>query len=122
MQSRKKKNKHEIEGAERKLLIYEYLCQEKKAQMTQLAKMFKVSVRTIQRDLALLETVFRLPIEVKKGRYGGVYVIGDLLCGRVYMKEEETLLMKKIKVLIKDRISEDELLLFDRIIQKYQIA
>lgn len=37
--------------AERRLEIYKYLCLARKATMPQLAKMFGVSVRTIQRDI-----------------------------------------------------------------------
>lgn len=105
--------------AERRLEIYKYLCLERKASMPQLAKMFGVSVRTIQRDIFEIEATFHAPLDIAKGRYGGVSVIGDHTLDRAYMCEEELLLLKKIEVLIKGQITEQETTILAQIIKKY---
>ena len=64
--------------AERRLEILKYLCKKRHATMPELSEQFGVSLRTIQRDIYEIETTFRVPIDVKCGKYdGGVYVIGN---------------------------------------------
>ena len=59
--------------AERRLEIMKLLCKERYMKMIDLAEMFSVSVRTIQRDIE--ELTFIIPLYAKSGRYdGGVYV------------------------------------------------
>lgn len=105
--------------AERRLEIYKYLCLARKATMPQLAKMFGVSVRTIQRDIFEIEATFHAPLDIAKGRYGGVSVIGDHTLDRAYMCDEELLLLKKIQSLVQEQISEKENVLLSQIIKKY---
>lgn len=87
--------------AEHRLEIYKYLCFERKATMPQLAEMFGVSVRTIQRDIFEIEATFHAPIEVTAGRYGGVSIIGEHRFDRAYMSDDELDLLKKLKPLQK---------------------
>ena len=58
--------------AERRLEILKYLCKVRKATMPQLAQIFGVSVRTIQRDILELEATFHVPIDVRCGKHHGV--------------------------------------------------
>lgn len=105
--------------AERRLEIYKYLCLARKATMPQLAKMFGVSVRTIQRDIFEIEATFHAPLDIVKGRYGGVSIIGDHTLDRAYMCDEELLLLKKIQSLVQTQITEKENVLLTQIIKKY---
>ena len=105
--------------AERRLEIYKYLCLARKATLPQLAKMFGVSVRTIQRDIYEIEVTFHAPLDISKGRYGGVSVIGDHTLDRAYLCEEELLVLKKIQMLVKWQITDQESIVFAKIIKKY---
>ena len=105
--------------AERRLEIYKYLCLTRKATMPQLAKMFGVSVRTIQRDIFEIEATFHAPLDIAKGRYGGVSVLGNHTLDRAYMCDEELVLLKKIQSLVKAQITEKENVILTQIIKKY---
>ena len=106
--------------AERRLEILKYLCKFRKATMPQLAEMFGVSVRTIQRDILEIEATFRVPLDVRCGKYdGGVYVIGDYSFDRAYMHEDELLLLAKIQKLVKSQLSDNENSLLSQIIKTY---
>ena len=105
--------------AERRLEIYKYLCLARKATMPQLAEMFGVSIRTIQRDILEIEMTFRAPLEITTGRHGGIFVMGDYTLDRAYMHEDELLLLRKIQTLVEDKISEKENTLLSQIIKKY---
>ena len=105
--------------AERRLEIYKYLCLVRKASMSQLAKKYGVCLRTIQRDILEIEIIFHAPFKITYGRYGGVSVIGDHTFDRAYMYEEELNLLKKIQVLVKEEIGNDEYEILSQIIKKY---
>lgn len=106
--------------AERRLEILKYLCKARKAKMTQLAEMFGVSVRTIQRDIYEIEATFRVPLEIKCGKYeGGVYVIGEYTFDRAYMCEDELLLLRKIQNIVQDQLEEKENMILSHIIKNY---
>ena len=106
--------------AERRLEILKYLCKFRKATMPQLAEMFGVSVRTIQRDILEIEATFRVPLDVRCGKYdGGVYVIGDYRFDRAYMHEDELRLLAKIQNLVKSQLSDNENSLLSQIIKTY---
>lgn len=106
--------------AERRLEILKYLCKFRKATMPQLAEMFGVSVRTIQRDILEIEATFHVPLDVRCGKYdGGVYVIGDYSFDRAYMHEDELRLLAKIQKLVKSQLSDNENSLLSQIIKTY---
>ena len=105
--------------AERRLEILKYLCKARKTTMPRLAEMFGVSVRTIQRDLFEVESTFRVPIEMKCGRYGGVSIIGDYRFDRAYMCEEELLVLRKVQNAVKNQISEEENQILSNLIKIY---
>jgi len=106
--------------AERRLKILQYLCKFRKATMAQLAELFGVSTRTIQRDILEIETTFRVPLDVRCGKYdGGIYVIGDYSFDRAYMHDEELTLLSKVQTLVKDQLSEKENSMLSHIIKNY---
>ena len=106
--------------AERRLEILKYLCRHRRATMPQLAEMFDVSVRTIQRDIFEIESTFHVPLDIRCGKYdGGVYVIEDYSFDRAYMYDEELALLSKIRGLVKDLLTEQENALLSQIIKTY---
>ena len=106
--------------AERRLEILKYLCKNRRATMPQLAEMFGVSVRTIQRDILEIEATFRIPLDVRCGKYnGGVYVIGNYSFDRAYMHDDELALLSKVQGLVKNQLTEKENALFSHIIKTY---
>ena len=64
--------------AERRLEILKYLCKKRHATMPELSEQFGVSLRTIQRDIYEIETTFRVPIDVKCGKYDGGYMSSEI--------------------------------------------
>ena len=106
--------------AERRLEILKYLCKFRKSKMTELAEMFGVSVRTIQRDILEIESTFHVPLEIRCGKYGGgIYVIGNYSFDRAYMHDDEIALLSKVKELVKTQITEEENALLSQIIKTY---
>ena len=88
--------------------------------MPQLAEMFGVFIRTIQRDIYEIEATFHVPLEVKCGKYdGGVYVIGDYSFDRTYMHEDELRLLAKVQKLVEAQLSDKENALLSQIIKSY---
>ena len=106
--------------AERRLEILKYLCKARKTTMGQLAEMFGVSIRTIQRDIYEIEVTFHVPLDVKCGKYeGGIYVIGDYSFDRAYMCDDELNVLRKMQSLVKDHMSDSENKILSQIIRKY---
>ena len=107
--------------AERRLEILKYLCRYRHTTMPQLAEMFGVSVRTIQRDIIEIETTFSVPIDIRYGKYeGGVYIVGDYSFDRAYMHDDELSLLAKVQSLVENKLSEKENALFSQIIKIYK--
>ena len=106
--------------AERRLEILKYLCKYRRATMPQLAEMFGVSVRTIQRDIFEIEWTFHVPLDVRCGKYdGGVYVMGDYSFDRAYMHKDELSLLSKVRELVKNQLSDKENALLSQMIKTY---
>ena len=106
--------------AERRLEILKYLCKARKATMPQLAEMFGVSIRTIQRDVLEIEATFHAPLDVRCGKYGGgIYVMGDYSFDRTYMHDDEISLLSKVRDLVRNQLSEKENALLSHIIKEY---
>lgn len=106
--------------AERRLELLKYLCRLRRATMPELAERFGVSVRTIQRDILEIETVFRVPLEVRCGKHGGgVYVMGNYSFDRAYMHDDELAVLTRVQELVKDQLSDRENRLLLRIIKTY---
>ena len=106
--------------AERRLEILKYLCKARKATMPELAEIFCVSVRTIQRDILEIEATFHIPIDIRCGKYnGGIYVIGNYSFDRAYMHNDEISLLSKIHELVKSKLTDNENTIFSQIIKTY---
>ena len=106
--------------AERRLEILKYLCKARKATMPQLAEIFGVSIRTIQRDILEIEETFHVPLDIRCGKYdGGVHVIGNYSFDRAYMHDDELALLSKVHKLVEMQLSDTEKSLLSQIIKKY---
>ena len=106
--------------AERRLEMLKYLCKKRRSTMPQLAELFGVSVRTVQRDVYEIEATFHVPMDVKCGKYaGGVYIVGDYTFDRMYMCEEELLLLGKVQKLVQNQLTDKEKTMLAQIIKNY---
>lgn len=106
--------------AERRLEILKYLCKYKYAKMSELADMFGVSRRTIQRDIYEIEGIFYLPIKMKHGKYeGGVYVEDNMDLNKLYERKDKILLLNKVKRITEKNLSDSEMNLFEEIINDF---
>ena len=106
--------------AERRLEILKYLCKYRRATMPQLAEMFGVSIRTIQRDILEIEATFHVPLDVRCGKYdGGVFVVGNYSFDRAYMHRDELELFSKVQGLVMNQLSDKENALLSQIINTY---
>lgn len=109
-------------AAERRLEIMKILCRRRHEKMSNLAFEFGVSLRTIQRDIDEISTT--IPIYIKTGRYeGGVYVMEGYYLERLYMKESEIALLKKVKeIFLKHEncsLNDYEMQKFNKLIEDY---
>ena len=105
--------------AERRLEILKYLCRVRKTTVPELSEKFGVSERTIQRDIIEIELTFHAPLDIRGGRYGGIFVIGDYSFDRAYMCDDELDLLRKIQGLVENQLSDSENRSLSQIIKKY---
>ena len=80
---------------ERRSAILKALCRRRYETISNLATEFHVSERTIRRDIEVLS--YTEPIYTQPGRNGGVYVVEGYRMDRMYMSEEETGILCKIR-------------------------
>lgn len=80
---------------ERRNAILKALCRRRYETISNLATEFDVSERTIRRDIDALSCTE--PVYTQPGRYGGVYVMDEYRMDRMYMSEEETYVLCKIR-------------------------
>lgn len=80
---------------ERRSAILKALCRRRYETISNLATEFHVSERTIRRDIEVLS--YTEPIYTQPGRNGGVYVVDGYRMDRMYMSEEETDVLCKIR-------------------------
>ena len=107
-------------AAERRLEMLKYLCKARKTNMRKLSEKFNVSVRTIHRDILELEIIFRIPLEIRRGRYGGgVYVMDNYSFDRAYRYDDELNLLSKVKSMAEKRLTEEENGMLSKIIKTY---
>lgn len=81
--------------AERRGAILKALCRRRYETINNLATEFGVSERTIRRDVEVLS--YSEPIYTQPGRHGGIYVVDGYRMDRMYMSEEETGVLCKIR-------------------------
>ncbi len=86
-----------------------------------LATEFKVSKRTIMRDIEALSNI--APIYTQRGQYGGIYLLKGFYMSRMYLKESEIAVLNKILNSIEAKeicyLSDKELIIFRCIILQY---
>ena len=88
--------------AERRKEIIRILCRRRYETVSNLAKEFGVSTRTILRDIAVLSTTE--PIYTQCGRYGGgVYILDNYQMDRMYMTEGELNVLIKVFNSVKEK-------------------
>lgn len=108
--------------AERKFAIVKYLCRQRRTTMAELADMFGVSIRTIQRDIVFLSGEMRIPIFCQHGKYvGGVYIDDQYKWDKMYMTQEQIDLLVKVGELVEGMLSEREGELYQQIIRAYAL-
>ena len=104
--------------AERRLAIYRYLYRNRYAKMSELAAEFGVSIRTIQRDIYEVESSLHLPIITKSGKHdGGIYVLDTFPTTPPRKRTEEVRVLKKAHDLLVGKLSPEELLVLEKIIE-----
>ena len=83
--------------AERRYEIMKILCRRRYDTIRNLASEFGVSMRTVQRDIEALSRTE--PIYTQFGKYGGgVYVVEGYSMDRMYMKEQELDVLRKLYI------------------------
>ena len=87
-----------------------------------LAQELGVSERTIMRDIDALSTA--RPIATLPGKHGGVYISDTYAINRLYLKDHETALLKKIVFCLEEdmicALSSHELTLLKEMITSYE--
>ncbi len=107
---------------ERRAEIMRILCRQRHATISNLAKTFGVSTRTIQRDVEILSIT--QPIYTQSGRYdGGVYIMDDYIVDRMYMTESELSVLHKLAYFARSQttctLTGEEYALLNQIISQY---
>lgn len=83
--------------AERRYEVMKILCRRRYETIRNLASEFGVSMRTIQRDIEVLSGTE--PIYTKVGKHGGgVYVVDGYFIDRMYMKDSEVDVLRKLSI------------------------
>ena len=107
--------------AERRYEIMKILCRRRYETIRNLASEFGVSMRTIQRDIEALSRTE--PIYTQFGKYGGgVYVVEGYSMDRMYMKDSEIDVLKKLYIAADkndDLLTTDEINLLRLLISQY---
>ena len=97
-----KRGGERLGALERRHSLLKLLCRRRHETVSNLAIEFNVSERTIRRDIA--ELSLEEPIYTQTGRYsGGVYVLDNYNFDRMYFKNEEENVIKKIYQCIKEK-------------------
>ena len=108
-------------ASERRYEIMKILCHRRYETIGNLASEFGVSMRTIQRDIEVLSRTE--PIYTQTGKYGGgVYVVDGFYINRMYMRDSEIDVLKKLYIAADENsllLTEDEKVLLNLIILRY---
>lgn len=89
---------------ERRNAILECLCQRRFETRENLAFEFGVSKRTIEYDILTLSLNY--PIYTVQGNGGGIYVDADFRLGKVYLKDKQQELLKRLLPTLDDEDAE----------------
>lgn len=108
--------------SERRIEIVKYLCRNRHSTAENLSKEFGVSVRTVQRDIDYLSGTMMIPIYCQAGKYdGGIYIDDDYKWDKMYMSLEQIDLLKKIKEMLENKLTDNENMQLERIISLYSM-
>ena len=111
-----------MKPTERRMSMIQYLCYARHSKLEDLASIYKVSKRTIQRDI--LEISPFIPLDPRAGRYdGGIYVLSEYRMDRMYMTTDEIDLLCKIQAAIDSssiiHLNDEEYSIFKTLIKTY---
>lgn len=81
---------------ERRQEMLEVMCERRHDSIANLAAEFKVSERTIRRDIELLTLSY--PIYTTQGSGGGVHVVDGYRLGRKYLTDSQSGLLERLAV------------------------
>ncbi len=77
---------------ERRMAIIEVLCERRFEKIGNLAYMFNVGKRTIEKDIVQLS--FDYPLYTKTGKYGGVFVMEGFHLKRKYLSQKQATVLE----------------------------
>lgn len=108
--------------AERRYSIMKILCRRRHENIRNLSEEFGVSERTIRRDIEALS--YTEPIYTQKGRYhGGVYIVDGYYIDRMYMSDEEIMVLLKVYQFANDQqicaLKPNEIAILKKVIDSY---
>lgn len=108
-----------IPASERRTVILKLLCRRRHDTIENLAAETGVSARTVRRDIEILSLYE--PIYTVQGRYGGgVYVTDTFSYYRMYMKDSELSVLKKLFANGKKcGLTEEEMKILSSVIAEY---
>ena len=109
-----------MSAVERRFELIRALCRRRHETIANLAVEFGVSERTIRRDIDGLSTI--IPVYIKPGRCGGIFIIEDYTMDRIYMSDDEIKLLKKLRNVIREYselLDKQDREHLDRIIKTY---
>lgn len=110
-----------MDSFNRRFKILQKLCQRRKDTSVNLAEEFKVSERTIQRDI--FELIRVAPLYTEFGYGGGIFVTDTYKMDRMYMDNDELAILNKL--LMKELnnsdsiLSEEEKVILSKMISDY---
>lgn len=84
--------------ADRRQRMLEYLVECKNSTRLEMARLFQVSVRTVERDILVLSCYY--PIITVRGGGGGIRVMENFRLGMKYMTADQKELLEKLSELL----------------------
>ena len=101
---------------ERRVYIRSLLLKEKHTTLVRLSYLFGVDKQTIKRDINFLSS--RLPLVIKSGNGGGIFLDDKFESHKEYLSKKETNLLKQLSM----TLSGDDKLILDSIIFKFSAS
>lgn len=110
-----------MDAASRRYKIMKLLCRRRCETVQNIAAELGVSLRTVRRDIE--ELSLTEPIYTKSGRQGGVYVMDGYSIEKMYFKNSESEVMKKVLKSAEKQtecaLSKDEVRVLKQIVNDY---
>lgn len=104
---------------ERRIEILRILCRSRHTKIVSLSQELGVCEKTIRRDIESLSQKY--PVYTLRGKYGGVFMLGDFNFERMYMNDAKISVLKKLSDKIEkgNVLTKSEKETFDAIIAEY---